>query len=167
MKILVVGGTGMLAEASREMAKHARKLTLLARSPATLAEEIGAHAISMDWSDKDTVKSAITILQNDGPPDLLVSWIHNSGLWCLSDFETLLAPGGRSIRIHGSAAGHTQEGIKTDPIAPGHITRQNVVLGWVSEQGTCRWLDHHEISAGVLYAFYNPKKLSNIVGTLN
>ena len=63
----------MLAEASREMAKNARKLTLLARSPAKLAEEIGAHAISMDWSDKDTVKSAITILQNDGPPDLLVS----------------------------------------------------------------------------------------------
>jgi hypothetical protein len=82
-----------------------RQLTLLARSPAALAAEIGADALAMDWAEEESVRAVLAALQAEPPFQAMISWIHPAGLWCLPDFERLLAPRGRSIRVHGSAAG--------------------------------------------------------------
>ena len=48
-EVLLVGGTGMLAGASRWIAQQARQLTLVARAPEALARELGAEAVALDW----------------------------------------------------------------------------------------------------------------------
>lgn len=156
----------MLEEASRAIAQKSEKVTLIARSPEKLANDINARSISMDWNDAASVQKALQILREEDSIDCLVTWIHDKGLPCLPDFEKLLTDGARSIRVHGSAAGDPADGIKTDPPAPAHISRQNVVLGWMNEHGTKRWLTNHEISGGVIYAFNHPEKPAFVVGQL-
>ena len=47
-EVLLVGGTGMLAGASRWIAGQARHVTLVARAPEALAQELGAEAVPLD-----------------------------------------------------------------------------------------------------------------------
>ena len=94
---VMIGGTGMLAEAARVIARRAERLTLIARSPHDLAREIGVEALPMDWTHRESVREALAALREREAPDLLVSWIHGSGLWRLPEFEALLASGARSI----------------------------------------------------------------------
>lgn len=163
---VMIGGTGMLAEAARAIARRAERLTLIARSPQDLAREIGVEALPMDWTRRESVREALAALRERDTPDLLVSWIHGSGLWCLPEFEALLASGARSLRVHGSAAGDPRHGIKTDPAPPAHVLRQDVVLGWVDEPRGRRWLTDREISQGVLKAVGDPSLRASIVGSL-
>jgi hypothetical protein len=165
-KAFIVGGTGMLAAASARFAGAYGDVFLAARDPAPLAEKTGAMALPFDWSDK---KNATAVLKSlaEGPPfDLVVSWLHDDGLWCVPFLEALPKKNGRSIRVHGSAAGDPGKGLTTDPAPRDGIVRQNVVLGWVSEGTGRRWLTHEEISRGVMKAFETPRELAFVVGTL-
>jgi NAD(P)-dependent dehydrogenase (short-subunit alcohol dehydrogenase family) len=164
---VVIGGTGMLAGVVRDLARRAGTLTLLARSPQRLAAESKARALPMDWADRTSVSNALAHLRGQPAPGLMVSWIHPEGLWCLRLFEELLAPGARSLRVHGSAAGDPGYGIRTDPAPPAHVSREDVVLGWVNEPGGRRWLTHEEICTGVLQALDDPQRRPRIVGVLS
>ncbi|PZO84107.1 MAG: hypothetical protein DI626_08595 [Micavibrio aeruginosavorus] len=161
---IIIGGTGMLEIATRAVARNCARVTLVARAPEKLAQDIGAQGLPMDWRDKASITNAINVLRSGDAPDLVVSWIHDSGISCLPDVEKLLVTGSRSIRVHGSSAGDPRNGIASDPAAPSGIMRQNVVLGWVSQNGVLRWLRDDEISGGVIEAFLNPEKTSFIVG---
>jgi NAD(P)-dependent dehydrogenase (short-subunit alcohol dehydrogenase family) len=65
---LVIGGTGMLAGAVREIVRRAGTLTLVARSPESLAAETGARALPMDWTRKDSVEHALARLREQPAP---------------------------------------------------------------------------------------------------
>ena len=164
---LVLGGTGMLAGAVRRIAGQAQDLTLVARAPERLAAETGAAPLPMDWADRASVAAALAHLAGRPAPDLMIRWIHRNGLWCLTEFEALLAPGARSIRVHGSAAGDPARGVRTDPAPPAGVRRQDVVLGWVNEPSGRRWLTDEEICAGVIEALDRPDRRAAIVGTLS
>jgi hypothetical protein len=167
MRIAVmIGGTGMLADAARAIARRSERLVLIARSPQSLARQIGAEALPMDWTDRGSVANALAALKARDAADLMVSWIHGPGLWCLPEFEALLAEGGRSIRVHGSAAGDPRNGIKTDPAPPVYVLRQDVVLGWINERGGRRWLTDPEICHGVLAAVDDVARRASVVGFL-
>ncbi|MBS0359511.1 MAG: hypothetical protein JSS53_09595 [Proteobacteria bacterium] len=166
-RVIIIGGTGMLSHASREISHVIDDLLLIARNPDTLAKDIGARSLRLDWKEKSAVNASICTLKNEPKADILISWLHEDGLWCLPLFEDLLIKDGRSIRIHGSAVGDPAEGIKTDPIPRTDIFRQNVVLGWIDESNGQRWLTNHEISEGVLTAFKYPEKTSIIVGHID
>lgn len=166
-KTIIIGGTGMLAEASRAIATKSTAMILIARSPEKLAKDLKVPSISMDWNDAHSIEKALNALRQEAPADCLISWIHDTGLPCLPDFENFLKKEGRSIRVHGSAAGDPRDGIKTDPAAPKGVFRQNVVLGWVKEEGgQKRWLTNREISSGVIEAFSHPQQSAFIVGQL-
>lgn len=165
-RVLVIGGTGMLAGAVRHIARSAASLTLIARAPDRLAAEIGAHAVAMDWNDRASVAQALATVRGGGRAEVMISWIHSPGLWCLSAFEELLRAGARSIRVHGSAAGDPRRGIRTDPAPPPHVVRQDVVLGWVNAAQGRRWLTDEEISRGVIEAYEDPGQTARIVGEL-
>jgi hypothetical protein len=164
---LVIGGTGMLARAVRRVAGEAQEVTLIARAPERLAAETGARPLAMDWADRASVAAVLARLADRSAPDLMISWIHRNGLWCLTLFEALLAPGARSVRVHGSAAGDPAAGVRTDPAPPAGVRRQDVVLGWVNEPAGRRWLTDEEICAGVLEALAHPERRAAIVGTLS
>ncbi len=156
----------MLAEASRQIAQQGYAVTLIARRPETLAGQIGAHAVPMDWSKPSSIQAALETLQTLPQPDTLISWIHDRGIGCLSDVETFLRPHGRSIRIHGSSAGDPSDGITSDPAPPPGIIRQNIVLGWIKEGLQKRWLNHEEICAGILDIFSHSDTPYKIIGDI-
>ena len=165
--VIIIGGTGMLSRASREVTSQVDDVLLIARNPNKLAIEINARPLQLDWKVKSATEASIGILKSEPKADILISWIHDDGLWCLQQFEDLLVKGGRSIRVHGSAAGDPLEGVKIDPPPPRNdIQRQNIVLGWKEENSRRRWLTDNEISEGVLTAFKNPKLTSMIVGQI-
>jgi hypothetical protein len=165
-RVLVIGGTGMLAGAVRHIARRGASVTLIARAPQALAREVGAHALPMDWADRASVTEALATLRSAERPDLMITWVHERGLWCLPAFEELLPAGARSIRVYGSAAGDPRNGIKTDPAPPQHVIRQDIVLGWVNEAQGRRWLTEEEISGGVIAAYEDPAQRARIVGEL-
>jgi len=156
-RALIVGGGGMLTEASRHIGRHFRKLTLASRNPSALAESIGAASVPLDWGDRGKALESLNELKNLPAPDLLVSWLHDDGIWLVEGLEALLPPGGRSIRLHGAASGDPSVLAQRNPGPRDDIPRQTVVIGWMPDGAGRRWLTHSEISGGVIAAFDAPE----------
>ena len=163
-KTLIVGGTGMLAETSRFLAEHSSHLTIAARQPDALAKSLGATAVVLDWSAGQDAAAIIGILPEF---DLVVSWVHDDGIWLVEHLESKVKTGGRSIRVHGSRSGNPATMATRNPRLRSSISRQNVVLGWVKTPKGRRWLRDGEISAGVINAVSNTSTLLVIVGTVD
>ena len=152
--ILIVGGTGMLAGASAWLASRADRVVLVARHPDRLAHRIGAEAFVLDWANRGAPLPA-------GPFDLVLSWLHEDGLWLVPRIEGLLRPGGRSVRVHPSAARDPEVLRARDGPAPAQVRRQAVIL-WRNADGS--WLDHDQISAGVIKAVQAPLRAMLVIG---
>jgi hypothetical protein len=165
---LVVGGTGMLAPATRRLAGRAGRLTLASRHPGTLAAEIGAAPLPIDWNDRAAASAALAAFRRDAAPvDLLVAWLHDAAVWLAAPAEACLAAGARSIRVHGSRSADPAVRRARDPDPRPDVRRQTVILGWhpdpLAEDGR-RWLDHAEISDGVIAAVDEPDREIVLVG---
>ena len=158
-QVLLAGGTGMLSGAAKWLAPRCESLTLVARRPQRLADELGAIALPLDWS----VPDADTRLP-DGGFDMVISWLHRDGIWLARPLEDLLVSGGRSIRIHGSASINREIRAQTDPDPRADVKRQTVVLGWHETGSGKRWLSNEEISKGVISAIRQPEKETLVVG---
>ncbi|MBO6717285.1 MAG: hypothetical protein JJ913_04935 [Rhizobiaceae bacterium] len=143
----------MLEQASHYIAARARQATLVSRSPAEAANRIGAGHAALDWTNRDAALAAVESLPE---ADLLLSWLHDDGTWLARPLEDRLAPGGRSIRVHGSNSRDPAVRSKRDPDPRDDVRRQTVILGWVNEPGGARWLTHEEISAAVIRAIESP-----------
>ncbi|QBY01547.1 hypothetical protein E2K80_13110 [Rhodophyticola sp. CCM32] len=153
-KGLVVGGTGMLAQASEWIAAQCQNLTLVARHPDALAAKLGATPLQLDWADPDAA-DRIAALPSDF--DLVLTWVHDAAAGLVRPCEDRLKPGGRSIRVHGSLSADLQTRAARDPNPRPDIARQVVILGWHPEPGGGkRWLSNDEISAGVIAAIREP-----------
>ncbi|RME14453.1 MAG: hypothetical protein D6801_09245 [Alphaproteobacteria bacterium] len=157
-RVFVIGGTGMLRDACGAIAPRCESLVMAARRPQVLAEKIGATALVLDWSDRPAAADALPPMESRF--DLAISWLHRDGLWLVPHLEARLRPGGRSIRIHSSAALADGALARIDPPAPPQVRRQRVLLG---RRGT-RWLTDAEISAGLLEAIATPERDVLIVG---
>lgn len=120
------------------------------RAEATNGPTRQALWVATDWSDPlDLADRAGRAL--GGPADLLVAWVHEAHrVPVLKAVAPLLAPGAAVVEVHGSDAANRAGGIP-EPVLPDHPTQQ-VVLGFVPIGRTTRWLNHKEISAGVLAA---------------
>lgn len=161
---LIIGGTGMLVGASRFLAARSDAITLGARSPIALAQELDGEALNIDWSDPEL---ATPLLQHLPEFDLVVSWLHKDGIWMVEHLESKLKAGGRSIRVHGSASKDPTQMGNRNPGSRQDINRQTVILGWVNEPAGRRWLMNAEISGGVIEAVRNPSKQIIMVGSLD
>jgi hypothetical protein len=162
--VLVVGGTGMLAGATRALAPQARHMLLVARRPQALAAETGAEPLALDWAAPD---AAALIARIPGGFDLAVIWLHDDAAGLARAFEDRLAPGARVIRVHGSRSMDPAVRAARDPDPRPGLQRQVVILGWhphpAAPEGQ-RWLTDAEISAGVLAAVDHPALEALIVG---
>ncbi len=157
--VFFIGGTGMLADAARWIAPRATSLTLAARNPSPLAEEVRAKPHRLDWA-----KQAGAMLPPGGTFDIVISWLHDEAIWLARPAEDLLKPGGRSIRIHGANSLEPAKRRLRDPDPRPDIARQTVILGWVESGAGKRWLTHSEISQGVISAIRQPNKELLVVG---
>ena len=137
---LVVGGTGMLAATTRALADRGHAVTCIARRAADLGD--GVRVEPVDYRDPVALHDVLArSTEARGPLELAVCWIHTDAPEAPRIVADTLAAGARLVQVFGT---------RVWPLAdvPSHVAYRQVLLG--SADG--RWLNHEEISAGVLKA---------------
>ena len=162
-KVLVVGGTGMLAEATRWLAGRVDHLTLVARSPEALAAEVGAHSLPMHLQ-----ATCAAAHLPAGPCDLALVWLHDDMVGLARPIADLLTVGGRLVRIHGALSADPAVEARRDPDPRSDIRQQIGILGWhpdpTAEDGK-RWLSDAEISGGAITLLKDESLGRLVIGT--
>lgn len=164
---LVVGGTGMLRDVTLTLANEGHTVSVVARNRQRLqflaetARQLPGqiNSLSLDYRYSAELHAAVgdAIAQN-GPIRLAVCWIHSTAPDALRIIAELVADSPAQCRlfhIRGSAAANPANDASRLPewldLFP-NIQYRQVILGFVVEGGTSRWLTHREISDGVLAA---------------
>jgi NAD(P)-dependent dehydrogenase (short-subunit alcohol dehydrogenase family) len=179
MHTLIIGGTGMLRQASIALAARSQRLTSVARTQRSLAAldavvpaGSGQHdMLPLDWSAPDNFLDEIERhLAQTGPPDLVLAWIHQDYL--ALRLASRLSQNGHPLRFYhviGSSGPDPSEiaqallaRIEEIP----HLHYHQVILGAVKTNWGTRWLTNQEISAGVLEAI-EKQQSQFVVGTLD
>ncbi len=158
-RVLMVGGTAMLAGVAQYLAPRSERLVLACRRPLELAAQIGADPIALDWTDEASIAP---LLEQEF--DLVISWLHAEGLWLTGLLEETLVPGGRSIRVHNSKSVDAAVRDGLDPAPRGDISRQIAVLAWDQYRGSRRWLTNEKIVGGVIELIQAPETALLIIG---
>jgi len=166
-RVLIVGGSGMLAGLARALCERAERVSILARNEKRIRAVADAvEPIVCDYNDGVALAEALSLIE---APDLVVAWIHGRAPQSRRAFAECLSAEGRFVQVLGSALGdpaHPERLAEMAKAADGlPIDYQAVVLGFVVENGQSRWLSNDEISAGVLSAIDSEKAVS-IVGTV-
>lgn len=164
---MVIGGTGMLSEASIQIARRSESLTSIARTEESLAsidEAVsGANChhemVAQDYDRAPEMCSVVRdAIRKTGPVELLVMWIHDEGTPLPLAIGEIISEAGipfRVVHILGSAAGdplRASGAVESRLTAFANITYQQVILGFNADSDGSRWLTHDEISAGVVSA---------------
>ena len=176
---LVVGGTGMLREATLWLAKQTDVVSVIARNQKLLKEIAdeashakGArivHPLAIDYTDDQTLHDVVfDALNRYGAIESVVSWIHSSAPKAHRVIADLLnqacASAEKKCRwfdVLGSAAADPARGKedRVDEFAQWEeIAYHEIVLGFMREGNHSRWLSHSEISAGVIKAVREERK---------
>jgi len=160
---LVIGGTGMLAGATRWLAGAGWDITLLARRPEALAQDIAARLVPFDWADPE---AAATLAGLPDDFDLALIWLHDDAVRLARPAEDRLAPGARVIRVHGALSADPAVHALREPDPRPGLARQSVILGWhPGPDGAHVWLTDDEISGATIDALQHPTKATVLAGT--
>ena len=152
---LVVGGTGMLAGATRWLAERSATTVLVARRASSFAGLNGLVAVDADWTTPSFRAEVSAVLDNMAVIDAALLWLHEPRPilpWLLP-----LAPAARPVLVLGS-----MDGQPTIPDGSGRIT--TVRLGSVRTATGRRWLTREEISTAAIAALDDGE--SRVVGEL-
>ena len=172
---LVVGGTGMLAGVSLWLAEKRYHVSVIARNENRMNTLISRASspfsitpLFIDYSDENRLRKEMqrTSKQN-GPPQLIIAWIHSTGRNALGIIaEEASKVGGKNGKLYHviSSSTNLEEAVKSVEIPVGCLYRQ-IQLGFVIENGDSRWLTHEEIASGIIDAIRHDKLL-HIVGTV-
>ena len=164
---LVIGGTGMLADVSRFIAKEGSSVSVIGRS-ATKFKKLKADSppdsifpIQVDYYSEALVTEVKEAIAERGPFDLIVSWTPNySGLEqiCKINDQPISF---RLVHVKGSRRYFDDEEI----LIPDNCKYEKVFLGFVVEGESSRWLTNDEISNGVIQQITSAKD-ERVVGQL-
>lgn len=174
--ILIIGGTGMLREASTELASQTQCLTSVAHTRESLAaldstilKRSGKHhMLALDWSEPDAFIGAIMRhIASTEQPDFVLAWTHNAGL-AIRLASMLVTRPVQFFHVVGSAATNparvaAQTSGTLQPSAG--VDYHQIILGKKGQGNASRWLTDKEISSGVLEAI-REKRGRFVVGTL-
>ncbi|MEM7737761.1 MAG: hypothetical protein AAF267_18440 [Deinococcota bacterium] len=185
--ILAIGTTGMLAAATRTLAQHASQMTCLARTPASLARLVASmpqdatkihtaeihtaevHTVTADYQDSHAFMDVIDRATQHAPIDMVVAWFHQPGMESCSKLISYLDAQARPVdmfHVVGSAARDpSNPDLWPQPEANSIVTYHQIILGFVLEGESSRWLTHQEISEGLLEAIHH-RHNKHIVGTV-
>ena len=166
-RVLIVGGSGMLADLARTLCERADRVSILARNEKRIrAVAPAVEPIVCDYNDGVALAEALSVI---APPDLVIAWIHGRAPHARRALAECLVAEGRFVQVLGSAhadPAHPERLLEMAKAAEAlPIDYQSVVLGFVVENGASRWLSNAEISAGVLAALESERPVS-VVGTV-
>jgi len=181
--ILVVGGTGMLCDVCRHLCESVNTVTVIARNKERLnrlvsdtKKMVGSiSALSLDYADyeqlKDDLKKSII---THGPIKLAICWINTSKA---SEAATITAETihkqnkqtkCKYYQLLSSATAdpsHAKLDISKNFNSFDNIDFRTILLGFVTEGETSRWLTDKEICSGVIEAIENDAR-NSIIGAV-
>jgi NAD(P)-dependent dehydrogenase (short-subunit alcohol dehydrogenase family) len=159
-RALVVGGTGMLSGCVAELVRDGWQVVVPSRRYAPIPADLPEPAdesrqalwVEADWAAPESFAERAEKALN-GRAELLVAWVHDAyRAAVLAAVAPLLTPEAAVVEVLGSAAAQPLAGT-AEPTLPEHDT-QLVVLGFVRDGESTRWLTHRETSEGVLDAVH-------------
>jgi len=149
--VLVVGGTGMLGRATRDLARRGHAVSSIARQPAAFGP--GVTSVLCDYRDDAALAAALArATEERGPIELALCWIHTDAPDAPAIVAKALAPGARLVQVFGTHVWPLVD-------VPLHVAYRQVQLGTMAGH----WLTHDEISAGVL-AGVDSDRARHVVG---
>lgn len=170
---LIIGGTGMLKMASLAIVEQFENTTLIARNLDRL-EHIATntknktHLVSLDYTNTHNLKNELkTITNKYSKFDLAIIWIHSTS----AQAPYIAAKFVEGDYYHVLSSSYTDpsrdnsqrlEKFKTYP----NINYHEVILGFITDTNYPRWLNHSEISSGVVTAIKEKQKRF-IVGSVS
>lgn len=169
---LVIGGTGMLAQASVWLSQNGYRVSVVGRNPEKMQRLIernpeGLFPVPVDYTDTEKLAEQLAqIQQKNGPIQLVLAWIHSDGpdvIPCLIDS---LPRNSQWNLFHVNGSSSNLSEIKAQVSVPANVHYHQIQLGFHLENGGSRWLTHDEISAGVIEAM-REGEAQYVVGTLS
>lgn len=174
MNTVIIGGTGMLEEASLTLASRCDQLTMVAGTLRSLArfqrrcKHERLKILQLDWNDEDQFMSALAEHRMQaGAPDLVVAWLHRTSQDC-KVAESLCGPLKKTIfvQICGSMTPRKKSNLDEGfARARPNVDYRRVFLGYMETSGSRRWLTHDEICKGTLALIDGPNR-DCVVGQL-
>jgi len=164
MHTLVVGGTGMLAGSTWWLAEQGHVVSVISRGVQQISFghiDGRLNPFMVDYRDSKSLSQAIAeAISSYGPIDLAVFWIHTDVPDAFQVISNEIARNAedpwRLFHVRGSGAHLHPEA----PQVPPNCLYRQVVLGFVAEEDTSRWLTHDEISGGVIEAIRSDRERS-------
>jgi hypothetical protein len=175
---LVTGGTGMLKDVTLYLLKKYDKVSVIARTGEgfkRLEAEAGDYSwrlekIQVDYSNySGLTNSLIRSIQDFGEISLVVSWVHSNAPLApvliakvindtstKPDFYEVL---GSDYADPAAKNKNREEEFKVFE----NINYHKIILGFIIEGGSSRWLTNAEISRGIIEAIEN-NTLSGTIG---
>lgn len=172
---LVIGGTGMLSAVSLALTRTHEVVTVVARNRKRLHDlqdnaEGRLHPLALDYTDYSALSTGLAeAKRKHGAPVLAVVWMHDHALGGLPTvLESLAGTKSRLFLVRGSASAapdNCEHSSETFLKSKHPSLIREVVLGWVPQGASTRWMTHDEISKGVLNAIATDKPF-HLVGTV-
>lgn len=172
--VLVVGGTGMMANVSLWLLEKGYHVSIIARNAERMerfTERTHAkHRITpllLDYKDSDELqtKVAATIKEN-GNINVVVAWIHSNAenaLQVILDEVLVRNNACELFHVLGSSTDLLQ--IQKEVPEVMNVNYYQIRLGYIDQGTYSRWLTNDEISEGVIEAIQKKNKVT-IVGQL-
>ncbi|MEU3404579.1 hypothetical protein ABZ766_11600 [Streptomyces sp. NPDC006670] len=163
--VLVVGGTGMLAGMVGELVRTGLTAAVVARRPPGPGAfgDLGPGAgrllpVAADYTEPLRFAAALRrVAARTGPFRQAVLWVHAHGRpHAYAAVAATLAQGASVFDVLGSGAAAPTAPAPRRPEALGRARYHPVVLGFTGQGAHTRWLNHGEISGGVLAALRAP-----------
>lgn len=170
---LVIGGTGMLKEATLWLSESGYHVSAIARTKTRLdslkeqaVNQAAVSVYSVDYHHEEEFAAAVkSAINENGPVDLVVSWLHSSAPHAFPTLVQIIEKEqDRDWELY-HVKGSTKQIPTEIPELPEGCNYHQVFLGFVIEMGWSRWLTHHEISNGTIQAIKQNNPV-HIVGTL-
>jgi hypothetical protein len=165
-RALLIGTTGMLAAAAHHAVEQAASAVLVSRNADTFtfgnaALDAKLMRLSLSYEDAPAFLDA---LEPHAPFDLALTWIRPRAELLRTALDAFIAPDGLLVEVMGSRSILTgPEGeasvasLRADALAhQPDITYAQVILGFMRENNTSRWLTHQEISAAAIAQINEP-----------
>lgn len=165
---LVIGGTGMLAQASVWLSENSYHVSVIGRNPKKMQQMLEQNTLQLtpvlvDYTNTEELAEQIRCTQQkNGPIELVVAWVHSTGPQVIPCVMEMLAANQPVAFFHVSGSSSNLKDIKAKTSVPKHVLYHQIQLGFKRENGISRWLTHEEISQGVIDALLSGKPESVI-----
>ncbi len=164
---LLIGTTGMLAAAAAHAVARSKKAVLVSRHADrfSFSNDVLDHKVTAINVSYDNEAAFLDALEPLGPFDLALTWFHPPADILRAALDGMIAPDGRLVEVMGSRSlllGKDGEASIAERRAQAlamqdTFTYAQVVLGFVLEDTSSRWLTHAEISAAAIAQMERPQ----------